>query len=363
MESEFYYIFPAIRGYLAKREYYIAMCPLKLIPKIFLFNEEELPPEFRAQRILNRSRIPDIVDYILNNPEDYFFSSITASIDGEVDFKPTSSEDSNIGKLKVSMDASFLINDGQHRSAAIEEAIKVNPQLGTETISVVFFCDRGLHKSQQIFADLNRHAVNITKSIGILYDSRDEMALTTKELIRNNELLNLFTDKENSSLSKYSPKIFTLSNIYSTNCRAINKGKGKSITSQEEEFLNEFWNILCASISEWRQVLNKTLSATDLRANYIHSYGVVLEAIGLIAHYLRTNDYEGWREYITTLDELNWSRENRTDWLGRAIGKNGQITKSNVNILLTSARIKQKLGLPLSREENVREQRLKTANL
>jgi DNA sulfur modification protein DndB len=36
----FEYVFPAIRGVQAGREYFVSMCPLRLIPRIFLFDEE-----------------------------------------------------------------------------------------------------------------------------------------------------------------------------------------------------------------------------------------------------------------------------------------------------------------------------------
>jgi len=48
------------------------MCPLKLIPKIFLFDENEIPPELRAQRVLNRARVPEIAKYIAENPHEYY---------------------------------------------------------------------------------------------------------------------------------------------------------------------------------------------------------------------------------------------------------------------------------------------------
>ena len=57
LEPAFEYIFPAIRGIQANHEYYVSMCPLKLIPKIFVFDDEELTPELRAQRILNKNRM------------------------------------------------------------------------------------------------------------------------------------------------------------------------------------------------------------------------------------------------------------------------------------------------------------------
>jgi DNA sulfur modification protein DndB len=59
---------------------------------------------------------------------------------------------------------------------SIEEALKERPELGDETLAVVFFVDAGLRRSQQLFADLNTHAVRASSSIGILYDFRDPLS-------------------------------------------------------------------------------------------------------------------------------------------------------------------------------------------
>ncbi|WP_123436479.1 DNA sulfur modification protein DndB, partial [Pseudomonas brassicacearum] len=67
MTSPFSYTFPAIRGVQAGREYYVSMCPLRLLAKLFVFDNEELMPELRAQRSINRSRIPEIARYIVSN--------------------------------------------------------------------------------------------------------------------------------------------------------------------------------------------------------------------------------------------------------------------------------------------------------
>src|ERR1035441_4443230 len=87
MAEQFSYVLWAIRGVQAGRQYFVAMCPLKLIPKLFLYDEEELPTELRAQRTLNRARVPEIARYITENPTEYVFSAITASIDAEVFFQ------------------------------------------------------------------------------------------------------------------------------------------------------------------------------------------------------------------------------------------------------------------------------------
>ena len=86
MTSNFFYSFPAIKGIQSSKEYFVIMCPLKILSKLFIFNEEEIPAEYRSQRILNKSRIPEMANYIINNPKDYVFSSLTASIDGEFEF-------------------------------------------------------------------------------------------------------------------------------------------------------------------------------------------------------------------------------------------------------------------------------------
>src|SRR6516165_5016008 len=80
--------FPAIRGIQAGREYFVTMFPLRLISRFFVFDDEEVQPEFRAQRILNRGRVPEIARYMVEHPRGYVFSSLTACINGEVKFEP-----------------------------------------------------------------------------------------------------------------------------------------------------------------------------------------------------------------------------------------------------------------------------------
>ncbi|MCK6207700.1 DNA sulfur modification protein DndB [Bacillus infantis] len=362
MDAAFSYNFPAIRGVQANKEYYVAMCPLRIIPKIFLFDEDEIPPEHRSQRILNKSRIPEITNYIVENNYDYVFSSLTASIDGEIEFisfdQDPSSKD--LGQLRISLDSRFLINDGQHRRAAIEEALKISPEIGSETISVVFYHDEGLTKSQQIFSDLNRHAVNTTSSIGILYDHRDKLSLVTKELVNDIPLLKRYTDRERVSLSKNSPKILALNHIFNTNLKLLGKSKGDQISTDDQEFLFEFWGVLTDSIKEWNQVLNKELSPRDLRANFIVGHGVFIEAIGVLGRYLREYHQENWKQYIYKLSDIDWNRENTECWLGRAFNSNGRIQKTNLTIQLTTNKIKSLLGLPLLDIEQTTENKFQT---
>ena len=204
---DFVYKFPVVKGKQAKKEYYIAMVPLKMLSRLFPSDDEYVLPEYRAQRKLNEARIPVISKYILDNRESYVFSALAASIDGDFKFC-SSTEVPDVGVLEISMDAKFLINDGQHRKSAILDALQEDPSLGDETISIVFFADKGLAQSQQIFTDLNKNAVKTSNSISELYDSRDGMAVITREVIGKIPFLNTYTDKEKDILGKILFKSF-----------------------------------------------------------------------------------------------------------------------------------------------------------
>src|SRR5437868_2279703 len=88
MTPAFEYVFPAIRGVQARREFYVSMVPLRMVSKVFSFNEDgDIPPDLRHQRALNKARLPALVRYIVGNRDTYIFSAITASIDSDVRFE------------------------------------------------------------------------------------------------------------------------------------------------------------------------------------------------------------------------------------------------------------------------------------
>ena len=77
----------------------------------------------------------------MSNRDSYVFSALAASVDGDMKFVPADSNE-NAGLLEIDMTASFLINDGQHRKAAIEAAIAEDESLKEETISIVLYKDQ-----------------------------------------------------------------------------------------------------------------------------------------------------------------------------------------------------------------------------
>lgn len=355
----FTYQFTALRGRQAGREFYLAMCPLKLIARIFLFDEEEIPPELRAQRVLNRARVPDITRYVLNNPEDYVFSALTVSIDGDADFEPLSEHgyQRNIGRLTIPMSARFLINDGQHRRAGIEEALKEKPDLGDETIGVVFFIDAGLARSQQLFADLNKHAIRPTRSIGILYDHRDPFAQLVLGLVGKVPVFRGTTETERTTISNRSVKLFTLSAVYQATQAVLQKGKHDKIALGDHSQAQAYWTALGEVLPEWRLAIKREASPAILRGQYVHFHGVTLHALGLVGATLLSAYPDAWRERLEALGKIDWHRSNVQLWEGRAMIR-GKMSKAAQSVALTANTLKQALDLSLTAEEATLERQM-----
>lgn len=359
MVAGFEYAFPAIRGIQANREFYVSMCPLRLLPKLFLFNEDEMVPELRAQRQLNKARLPELARYVLGNPNDYCFSAITASVDADVKFEPFSDdpEGKRMGVLRIPMSARFVLNDGQHRRAAIELAMRENPAIGDESIAVVFFLDQGLARCQQMFADLNRYAIRPARSLGVLYDHRDDKAQLAKLLVARSPVFRDVVEMERTTLAPRSRRLFTLSAIYTATAALLTNIDVEG-PEPRAALAAEFWETVAAQLPQWSQVQQGKLTAGEVREDFLHSHGVVLQALGRVGNSLLHHQSKDWKKVLTKLSDVDWRRSNAGLWEGRAmIG--GRVSKAQQNVLLTTNAIKNHLGLNLSAEEARAEEALK----
>lgn len=348
LDTEPVLAFPVIRGLQARREYFVAMWTLRMLRQISIFDEDELPPELRAQRNLNKVRVPEMAGYVLDNRDDYVFSALTVSIDSDVEFESLPGQD-KLGLLKVPMEARFIINDGQHRRAAIIEALEQRPELAHETIAVVFFLDIGLERCQQMFADLNRHAIRPSRSLGLLYDHRNDKAKLAKLVILKSEIFREIVDMEKSSLARRSRKLFTLSAFYNA-CADLVEGMAKGDLKVDAKLARDYWEEVAKQFPVWSQVRDGRLPASELREGFIHSHGIALQASGKAGNALLKAHPKDWQKRLAGLKEIDWSRANAAVWEGRAL-IGGKVSKATTNVVLTTNLIKLALKLPLTPEE------------
>jgi DNA sulfur modification protein DndB len=324
---------------------------LNAIPKMFTFRDwAEFTPSDREQRILNKKRIPDIAKYMLDNEDGYLFSSIAASYKCEVEFTPNGT--SGLGMLSMEFEeANFVINDGQHRCAAIAQAIKENPALGEESISVLLFPYESRERVQQMFSDLNRFVVKTSKSLDILFDKRDPMGNVTLEVSERVPAFKGFVDKDAVSLPVRSPKLFSLAALYDANeelLKAESAGDDSSLPHLVE-IAAEYWTAVSKAIPEWSKVRTGELRALELRQENISSHAVVLRALGGVGAELLREDPTGWKGRLLDLQSINWTKKN-PDWENVCIIANSVVSNRQAR-LATKAYIKNHLGLKLTDAE------------
>ncbi len=351
--------FPAMRGMIGKRQYYVTTIALAEIPRLFKFSDwEQLTPEHRAQRVLNRSRVPEIVRYILDNEDGYIFSSITASYPTELRFKPIE-EGGDVGFLEMELEnAEFLINDGQHRCAAIAAALKDNPAIGKERISVLLFPMENLQRAQQMFSDLNRFVQRTSKSLNRLYDHRDALSAFTIEVSEAVYAFQGMIDKEKLTIPIRSPKLFTLTALYDASEELIGTKLEKPDTPEYKQKLQlaiDYWNAVARVIPDWEKVKSGDMKAPMLRQEKIDTHAVVLRALGGLGKALIESHPDSWQGRLDALKQVDWRKSvgNKVNpmWENICITA-GSVLSNRQARVATLAMLKHHLGVELTSQES-----------
>ncbi|MCX6924583.1 MAG: DNA sulfur modification protein DndB [Verrucomicrobia bacterium] len=343
--------FPAMEATIGQRTYYACVMKLAVIPKMFTFTDwSEFTAEDREQRVLNKNRIPDIARYILDNEDGYLFSSITASYKCSVRFEPLNAD--GLGFLEMDFqEANFVINDGQHRCAAIHHALKENPAIGEESISVLLFPYENKARVQQMFADLNRYVVKTNNPTNILVDHRDTLGRVTLEMCEKVPAFQGLVDKEHQSLPARSEKMFTLYALYDAT-KELLADKSHTADGGFDELVAgavDYWVTVSQFMPDWLKVRNREMRPIELRQENISTHSVVLRALGGVGAELSNHHPSDWKDRLAGLTAINWNKRNR-DWENVCMVANSVVANRQAR-QATKAYVKRKLGLATSESE------------
>ena len=356
---------PATRGRMGKTEYYTATLPFGAVTKLFTFDPDqmiELAPEYRSQRALKTKRIPEISAYILDH-DDYIFSAITVSVgSAEVEFHPINNDAKDIGVLVLPLEATYVVNDGQHRVAGISEALRSDSSLAKDTISVVVLPDEGLKRSQQTFSDLNRTVHKTSRSLDILYDHRLPINRITMACTTQVDLFRRRIDKERVSLSVRSPKFATLSGLQQANTQLLGPLPEKDTSKAHEAKLTEvtidYWNRLTDLVEPWAAIRDGDIKPQEARQEYISSYALSLWALGAAGKAALASRSQ-FPDILDGLARINWLKTS-PDWQGICMAENEVVTRMPTR-RATADYIKWKIDLTDNRPSSVIEERQQNA--
>ena len=349
-----------IRGVQAGREFYMAMCPMSFIATHLPYPQINIPEDKVIQRHINKARIPKIAEYLVKYHDDYVLPPIIASIDGDVDFTPLSKDEANmqVGTLKIPDSADLIINDGQHRCAAIQHALRQRPELKYETLGVIFYIDRGVKRARQIFSDLNGHPVRTNQNINATFDSRQYLPLLTKRVIDQSPLLKGRIELFASACAEGSPKVFTISAVKKSHGTLLAGLPNKNM-DHDTDICSRYWRVLEENLTDLEKLADDDISAREIKKSYFYPYSIGLQALASITNQLIKEYPEEWEERLAGVRKINWRRDNH-EWEGRAMS-GGRLTTGGNHPAFTRNFIKKKIGLELNDEEKKLERQLSRA--
>ena len=277
---------PAIRGCMGSLIYYTATFTFKQIAERVTPVNEELRTSKSLRDQIQRSLTKNFIsirDYILTQKEHFFNALVLAIYDGdptwnelELDFN--GKDYYSMGFLRLNGEEIIFPVDGQHRVEGIKEAIKNNPDLEDEDITVIFIGHHndkeGKEKTRRIFSTLNRYAKPVKPGDIIALDEDDTVAIVTRNLLETYPLFindNVKADlKGSKALSDNDTKSFTsLLTLYDTNriiytyYKSRDNKQGKLYNSTKiseflkfrpepeeidafEDYLRRFWDQFCS---------------------------------------------------------------------------------------------------------------------
>ncbi len=351
-----YYSLPGILGHQGKHDYYLIQCPARLLSRLFLFNETDVPIELRRGRSTDPSHVADIIAYFMSNQESYTIAPLIATVDGAVKFEPLNDEIPEIGQIRIPINARMIIHDGQHRREAIQRLLTKGAPIGDDTIPIMLIPDPKLDRSANLYTHFNRYQIQPTLSKRVLHDHSD-LAILSRQLIDEVPLFQGRTELEKTTISNRSTALFTISAIYQATEALLDIKREDAVDVDQIAIAQQFWYQLGITIPEWKKIINREMTAAYSRKNYVHSHTVTLLAIGMAGRDLIKSHPKDWGERLRILEKVDWSKENTNLWEGRAMMR-GKMSKTHDSVKLTAIAIKRMFGLELSQHDQALEHRL-----
>lgn len=252
----------AIKGRQGDRQMFLLLVTNSVLLRNFAAEAEVADHGQRVQRTLDKRHYQDIVTYLLENSGDYVLGAMTYATDmvDDESFVPVR-PGSNIGTLILPMNARLRCLDGQHRRAAIAEAVADDDELGDDFSAVVLYVEDDYARRRQMFSDMNATPKVVSKALNITFDSRDPYARAAQTLAADHPLLAGMVETAKARINSADPKIFSLAGVYDGLKRfdlgmVLPRGRSPKNKSEEElvELGTDLFDVINKARPEYGQV-------------------------------------------------------------------------------------------------------------
>jgi DNA sulfur modification protein DndB len=191
---------PAIKSQMGDWTYYITKMKFGEVASQVELAEDIHSPKSLDEEIQRdiSNRVKDMTEFLLSEPQRFYGSLVVSVYKGNPKFYPLTIDEKNgivdsvdhsFGLLKMDGSQTYFALDGQHRLKSIKNAVKENPDLKSEEISVLVLnhdsSQQGMIRIRRLFARLNRYAKPTDGKTNIAIDEDDCVAITTRRLVND----------------------------------------------------------------------------------------------------------------------------------------------------------------------------------
>ncbi len=291
-------LLPALRAKMGNWTYYIAFMKMDNIAERVDF-AEDIHTSTSLNDLLQRAVAPrskEISQYLLTQEQRFFNSIIIGVYGGAPEWYELSVKENTmftpkdipdylegaIGFLLLNGKEDLFAIDGQHRVAAIGEAIGKKDSLKDEEVSVIFVSAKqdeiSKQKTRRLFSTLNRYAKPVQKRDWIALDEDDIIAIIVRRMLNEYELFSngrINTKAKAKSIQKSDTCITTIVTLYDVlDIILCDKPKWKDFLTlrQSDQIIEdyfqramEYWDCLQDNFTSLRLLKVDTIDITKLR--------------------------------------------------------------------------------------------------
>jgi DNA sulfur modification protein DndB len=361
--SDYTYKLSAIRGMQNDRTFYQITVPFRVLASMLKL-DDNFDVNKRSQRLVNTARAKKVTKYIVENKENGFYviPPLVGFVDGDFSFNEVPLDGfENTGKIQISLDCKFILFDGQHRAFGIREVMNVAPELCSQNVSIMLFADLTLEQRKQAFHDINFTQKTPAAALCVAYNDRDEFDKMVVNVFKKSHINNIIEYEKNTA-SGNSDKIYSLKTLKDFSLQF----NGKEMHERSEELLSNYVNKLFDVINIPAHLRLIELEnghfqkmggspAKEYRELYTIPHAVMLKALGLLGHSLLSNNPTNWEIDLERLADKKIFYRGSVLWLERCVNARDKMVSNQLAVRLTYYKLKKIVGLTLSPEETIEE--------
>ena len=285
---------PALRGHMGDWIYYSALMSMKdIASRVSMVQDVHKSQRLGdwIQRQVDASiHSASIKDYLLTQPQRFFNSIVLGVYGGSPQWAELSFDvgrkklpagrpaEGTLGVLTLDGSEVLFAIDGQHRVAAIKQALETDEDLASEEVCVLLIAHArdtaGQQRTRRLFSTLNRYAKPVSKMEIIALDEDDVVAIVSRRLVDDYPLLHDFISlKKGNSIPKSDAEhLSTVTALYDgldhflrPKSVAESSWRDKKKRRPKEEEIDQFyasavgiWNVLTNALTPLQELASST---------------------------------------------------------------------------------------------------------